>query len=332
MKLTFKEDGFYNVLRTKVRAKLPTISKSHELKTNLMIDTLLTLTFAGSILTAYSNKWPLAVLTGLLMTWTIISAHNYFHKRDNWRMKLFNLGFLSYRNWRISHALSHHIYTNSLHDLEISSLEPFLCWIPNPNIKGTFQRYGSWIYGPIVYSGLYFMEFVKTMHSVFISKIRPFYIDDLIPFIVPIVMFTIGNSDIFTVLKLWPVIIVSASFCFAVIGINAAHHHPDIAHSGDALREELDFGIYQLETVMDRSDLKVSDFLVLTHFGHHALHHLFPTLDHGMLPHLYDIFYETCAEFETVLSECSWFHHLVGQHKQLARIESFKYPRDYKKL
>lgn len=73
---------------------------------------------------------------------------------------------------------------------------------------------------------------------------------------------------------------------------------------------------------MDRSDLKGSLFLTLTHFGDHALHHLFPTIDHALLPELYPTFYETCEEFQTVLSEGPWYEHIIGQHKQLARIET----------
>lgn len=113
--------------------------------------------------------------------------------------------------------------------------------------------------------------------------------------------------------------IFSASFCFAFIGLNAAHHHPDITHEGDAMRQDIDWGLFQLDTVMDREDIKGSSFLVLTHFGEHALHHLFPTLDHSLLPQLHEIFYATIEEFEYEVRECSWFEHIIGQHRQLVR-------------
>ncbi|GBP98303.1 Cytochrome b5-related protein [Eumeta japonica] len=58
------------------------------------------------------------------------------------------------------------------------------------------------------------------------------------------------------------------------------HHTPAIYHDGDAQRKDRDWGLYQLDTVIDRSDIKKSQFMVLTHYGDHALHHLFPTLDH----------------------------------------------------
>lgn len=82
---------------------------------------------------------------------------------------------------------------------------------------------------------------------------------------------------------------------------------------------------------MERKDLKGSTFLTLTHFGEHAMHHLFPTLDHAILPQLDEILIKTCNEFEAVLSSCSWFHHIVGQHKQLARISCNKKHRSAKR-
>lgn len=75
-------------------------------------------------------------------------------------MAIFNISLLSYREWRISHAMSHHSYPNSLHDLEISMFEPFLCWLPSPKMKNTFQRFGAWIYGPIIYVFIFKAQFL----------------------------------------------------------------------------------------------------------------------------------------------------------------------------
>lgn len=132
-------------------------------------------------------------------------------------------------------------------------------------------------------------------------------------------MYFVTGAPIYQVLQYWIMILMAGSFCFGIIGLNAAHHHPDIVHEGDAIRKNTDWGLYQLDCVMDRADIKGSEFLVLTHFGEHALHHLFPTLDHAILPHLHDVFYETLEEFEYAIRDCSWFEHIIGQHRQLAR-------------
>lgn len=60
--------------------------------------------------------------------------------------------------------------------------------------------------------------------------------------------------------------------------------------------------------------------LSLSNFGDHALHHLFPTLDHGLLPELYDIFFKTLLEFEAECQCYQWFFETIkGQFKQLSR-------------
>lgn len=104
-----------------------------------------------------------ATLAGLFYTWTGIAGHNFFHLRDNYRMMYFNLLFMSYRDWRITHALSHHAYPNSLLDYEMVQYEPIFVWMPSISDKNWFQRYASWIYAPIIYVGVYHIEFVKKL-------------------------------------------------------------------------------------------------------------------------------------------------------------------------
>lgn len=71
---------------------------------------------------------------------------------------------------------------------------------------------------------------------------------------------------------------------------------------------------------MDNAELRKHHFLALTHFGHHALHHLFPTIDHGILSQLYPILFETMAEYDVDLECYPWYHHVYGQLRQLARV------------
>lgn len=198
----------------------------------------------------------------------------------------------------------------------MSYFEPLLNWVPQK--KNGLQRYGSWIYGPILYFFIYSFEFIKRATNKLVTGKNALAWDDLVPLIVPLSMFLITSAPLLQILRYWIMILLSASFCFGVIGLNAAHHHPDINHEGDAVGD-LDWGLFQLSTVMDREDIKGSNFMVLTHFGEHALHHLFPTLDHAILPQLHDVFYETIKDFEHEVRDCSWFEHIKGQMRQLAR-------------
>lgn len=74
-----------------------------------------------------------------------------------------------------------------------------------------------------------------------------------------------------------------------------------------------------MNCVIDRKEVKQNQFLTLVTFGHHTLHHLFPTIDHGILPQLHEIFLETCREFQMELREYTWWPLIVGQFQQLTR-------------
>lgn len=90
-------------------------------------------------------------------------------------------------------------------------------------------------------------------------------------------------------------------------------------------RKSFDWGLYSIDTVMDRQELRGNTFLALANFGDHALHHLFPTLDHGILPEIYGEFFETLMEFEAESQCYPWFFETIkGQFKQLARTEPMK--------
>ena len=66
------------------------------------------------------------------------SSHNWFHlgdKQSKWRRFYFDLSLVGHREWRISHALSHHLLTNTYADLEVSSVEPLLQYLPVPMVS-----------------------------------------------------------------------------------------------------------------------------------------------------------------------------------------------------
>jgi hypothetical protein len=54
------------------------------------------------------------------------------------------------QDWRVFHAISHHMYPNSYHDMQIAGYEPTLNWMPEPKIKS--QIFKSWILTPIMYA------------------------------------------------------------------------------------------------------------------------------------------------------------------------------------
>ncbi|XP_055919227.1 cytochrome b5-related protein [Eupeodes corollae] len=323
--LTIKDGGFYKTLKSRVRTKLKEIDYKPTKISDLIHTGLLAATFALAIGSAYFQSNILGVLAGIALCWNTIAAHNYFHRKDNWRMYTFNLSLMNFYGWRISHALSHHIYPNSLLDLELSMFEPFLCWLPSKYFKTNFQRYFSILAGPVVYM-LTFLSQIVVRIAYSLKRHNIMYWHDIIGLSIPLAMLILSDLSLFMVIKKWLFLNLVGSFCFAAIGLNAAHHEPEIYHDGDAVREDRDWGLFQVDTITDRSDLKGSQFLTLTHFGDHALHHLFPTLDHGILPQLYPALYETLSEFKGELREIRYLEHIIGQHKQLLRIKPNKIP------
>lgn len=147
------------------------------------------------------------------------------------------------------------------------------------------------------------------------------YKDDLVPLLLPLCVMFCGNFDIINVLLMWLFIITVCSCYFGIVGVNTGHHHPILTHEGDEIKS-LDFGIFQMDTIAENSDVKGSHLLVLTHFGEHVLHHLFPSLDHGILPQLNQVFLETCQEFQTELRVYPWYKIFIGQYQQLTRTQT----------
>lgn len=164
------------------------------------------------------------------------------------------------------------------------------------------------------------------------SKRNVLFWDDLIGFSLPIFIYLSTGVSLLSALLSWEIIISVGSFIFGLVGLTAAHHDPRILHDGDAQRQDFDWGLYQVDTIIDRGDIKWSDLLVLTHFGEHALHHLFPTLDHGVLKHLYPELRKTMKEFDVELREINHWSHIKGQNQQLLRTEKNPIPPGSKKL
>ncbi|KAF4520003.1 hypothetical protein B566_EDAN007151 [Ephemera danica] len=347
---TFHPDGFYATLRKRVYALLPNArDRGPSTESKFILDILVFALFVTAAQAASRQSTLLAWFAGVVLGLSTTGAHNFFHLRENFRRYYFDLSMLSSTSWRISHALSHHLFPNTVADLEISFGEPYLFWLPSKD-KTLYQRYASWIYTPLVYAFIYHNEYIRRILK------HGFKTTDLIPLILPAAMlFFAPPGHVLNTLFLWVQIVMCGSLYMGVVGFNAAHHHPQIFHDGDAPRENLDFGLAQLDTVRDRTFISgvasswtikkdgkphvVIDssrsrsawtlFKVLTNFGHHTLHHLFPTVDHATLPLLYPALAETLSEFRMPFGVMSVWELVFGQYEQLARIESNPVPPSF---
>lgn len=65
--------------------------------------------------------------------------------------------------------------------------------------------------------------------------LHPDGLRELIPLAIPASMLLSGVPIVHALIW-WNIIVISASLLFGFIGLNAAHHHPNIHHDGDEPR------------------------------------------------------------------------------------------------
>ena len=242
-----------------------------------------------------------------------------------------DLGLLSSYEWRITHALSHHPYTNTIIDYELAMVEPFLDYRVYESKSILHRSKISFLYGLALSPLIFPSQAIKRVINIVSGqqKLRP---ENFFPFIQLISMAILFVGDWSLAFKLWLTIHSACSFFFLLIGVTTAHHHPDMFHAGDGVfRYGLDWGLAQLDATGDSKDVSGCLLAELTLFGNHVLHHLFPALDHGLLDLLRPVFEQTCADFNLpqrqVAQSAAYKQHelLLGNFVQLARTE----PRNF---
>jgi len=318
---TFKENGFYKTLKNNARVVLKTIPRNNRSPSDIFTDALLIATFTFGVFACAFWSYLLGILSGLCFALTIVAAHNYSHRRDNFRMYYSDICFEESRLWRIIHVLSHHLFTNTIADMQAYLGEPLA--ILYPQKKPFVAKYLSWFYLPVfIWPTIYFFRtFAKASKIICFWQAKSLDMTDFLPFSFPIVMYCLGGQSILATLGMWQFILSVGSFIFSAVAFTGGHFHPDIFIDGDTARaeSERDWGINQLDCVADRSEVTGNHFLVLVSFGDHALHHLFPTLDHGILKHLYPVAQETMKQFNLDMRMTTQMDMFKGYFRQIAK-------------
>lgn len=327
---TFHENGFYRTLKRNVQSELKKIPESSVLKTKIMTDFLFLSFVLTASMAAIWNSFVFGTISGIFLSLLANAAHNFFHQKDNFRMYYFDLTTMHSRDWRISHAMSHHLYTNTVGDLEISMFEPFYNYLPGKKSK---LKYLQWIIAPGIYALIFHVSFIKSLVYNLVYN-NQFRWQNILPFSIFLMMTMLPGSSFEQSSWMYLWIMTTSSFFFTLVGVNAAHHHPNLFHDGDAPRPklEMDFGLHQMDTVADKTEITGNLFLVLTNFGDHALHHLFPTIDHAKLDYLYPIFLKTCEEFGVEWKLYNQKEMTIGQFQQLVRKKNELPPKSPKIL
>lgn len=256
---TFREDGFYSKLRIRVLEKISSLSLEEKYfrchKVLKLQNTLLSAFAFLMILSGWSGSHSLSFITGFVLFLNINCAHNFLHKKDCWRMYAWDLSLLSSYEWRIIHVISHHGFTNSLFDLELSLYEPIFDF--RVYQKSKIQRCLPVIlFLMFCHIFFFFIEVAKRMVMILQGKqnIRP---ENCICFVQLGILYLISENPF----SVWLTIHATASLITGSIALISAHHHPDIHHAGDGpCRYSNDWGISQLDSVRDRKDINGGEF------------------------------------------------------------------------
>jgi cytochrome b involved in lipid metabolism len=317
---TFKEDGFFKVLKKRAAPILKKIGSGPTTQMKMMEDSLVAGFVLFGVLGAVFNSWICCIISGVILACVEVGAHNFFHLKDTFRRFYFDLGLGNSYEWRITHFFSHHLYPNTVMDIELK-LCPSFEFLPHIE-RSWAQTYLPVIYSHFLYCFLFWIDFVKRWYHVSQGnvKVRP---EHLIV-IFELMFLMLVAPDRMAGFISWVIIHTAASFTLLEIGQNGQHHHPNIFHDGDEARPDPDFGLGQLDATRDRVETVFQNlFLVLITFGHHTLHHLFPTVCHSKLPLLEGVFVETLKEFEEEWIKFPHWELYLGLYKQLARTERF---------
>ena len=323
---TFHRDGFYMTLKRRAHHHLRSmpagavgVLKQRTVSIQATLMTLLTLAFISTIV---FQSAMMAVVTGVVLMMNQSCAHNFYHKRDNWLMYNWDLSLISSFEWRITHAISHHMFTNTVYDFEIRFIEPTVDFKVHAG-KNTLQKslLANLILSQLTAPLVQFGEFIKRWMTIASGR-QSLRIENTFPLLQLAVL--MAFSGVSPGAQLWFIMHAVSGYVFVVTGFIAAHHHPDIYHAGDAFRYGTDWGLCQLDAVRDRWDVDGNLLAELTLYGNHVLHHLFPTVDHGILDELRPVFRQTCRDFgiDDFDYECSPFSQwqlAVGAVRQLVR-------------
>jgi hypothetical protein len=108
-KLTFKDDGFYRALKSKVAKVLPLLDYSVTWKSKLVVDTVSAGFLLSSVVAAHCDavyaKFIFILIAGIFGSLIPSLTHNFYHQKNNWRMYVANFMLAGHREWRIYHIL-----------------------------------------------------------------------------------------------------------------------------------------------------------------------------------------------------------------------------------
>jgi sphingolipid 8-(E/Z)-desaturase len=311
---TFKEDDFYATLRAKVwkeYAELVQVGPSET--SNIFADIMLLISVMLTVAAGHYSTSNLRLAIGITVFLGahnglfIGIGHNFMHQKSNFRRYYLDVSGFSCAEFRMHHALSHHPYTNTIMDAELNSLIPLgVSFFPHPKSIASGVSTGISL-ALLCTLGIPVRMMTRIYHIVIGTW--PGERDDKLAQLIPLTQLLLicqfSSENVFLGLALWCLMLLVSSSVFLWLNfLEGPHFNDECWHQGDTL-DSTDWGILQVQTSVERSDLSSADTLIanlvnIPTFNHHHLHHLFPTIDAVHLSKLLPLFEKHCDEYDVV--------------------------------
>lgn len=298
-RFTWAEDGFYKTLKRRAAEVLKDQPHGPTVFMQAVYGVILTAWACCFAAACVSGSWRFLILSALLLHPILGIGHNSLHQGDNWMRFCLDLTLFSHHEWRVSHCLSHHSYTNLLLDFEMSALEPLIFSIATGPRNGL-----SFIIGlPVALCSMGGVEFmVRCGHT--LMGYRKLAWENLLA--VAELALLCAFNGLGKGWAMWAVMHSLGSLLLSIVAL-PLHHSEHVFTEGQG-PISADFGEHTLRTSKDFDTHLglVPSLLFFQLFNSHCLHHLFPAIDESRLPQLHDVFIKTCADFNMPYKVYTW--------------------------
>lgn len=248
-------------MRERVNAKVKQLGKGPLLYSKIINDLLAAGYVVSTLLASRRRSYGLGILAAFLQALTVTAAHNFGH-RNNWRRYYLDLGGRSSTIWRIHHEQSHHMYPNSSLDIEVPGGEyamdasfsidgPRSTNSPSYDAIRMFLTYLYRSISPTFLHPLQHMEKIEFVNHLFLPI--NLYLRRTSP-----VNKQSFLSDALFVLGQWTLGRAAVAGWILFTGVLAGHYNSDSWRQGEEapkLEDISDFGLFQIETTGDRTEM-----------------------------------------------------------------------------
>ncbi|KAI9010183.1 hypothetical protein DFJ74DRAFT_686289 [Hyaloraphidium curvatum] len=304
--LTFKSDGFYSYLRSRVLAKIRAIGPG-PMKISRIFGDAVAASFVFLMgASAYLRSRALALVGGVAGGFLIGIGHNYDHQKENWRRHYLDLCGSALEVFHVQHVLSHHVYANTMLDLENPNVYK-LIGLPIDGSEPPAKGPAPWL----IFKAICINALVGALTSPlsFLMIRRPigfahYYV--LLGMILASRASPVASSrPTAWAVGLW-MLAKSATLVFTASAFVNGHHDEVTwrQSEGEMPSEEMkDFGLFQMEVTGDKRETYLiknnvwRTIVNLTTLSDHTMHHLFPAVDHAYYGLLYPELADACRKF-----------------------------------